>query len=131
FCGIGSVKSNLGHMAAGAGVVGLVKATLALQHGVIPATLHYTQANPQIHFASTPFQVVARNTPWTDGHGQEPRRAAVSSLGVGGTNAHVVLQAAPPEAAAPQQAADEGQRWVLPLSARTADEALARARSLA
>ncbi len=131
FCAIGSVKSNIGHLAAGAGVVGLAKAALALQRGVIPATLHYTQPNPQIHFERTPFQVVARNTPWTKGHGEAPRRAAVSSFGVGGTNAHVVIEAAPASAPASTESASGGQRWVLPLSARTADEALARARALA
>ncbi len=133
FCAIGSVKSNIGHLAAGAGVVGLAKAALALQRGVIPATLHYTQPNPQIDFGRTPFQVVARNTPWTEGHGDAPRRAAVSSFGVGGTNAHVVIEAAPAAPAAPSSTGEqaEGQRWVLPLSARTADEALARAHALA
>ena len=130
FCAIGSVKSNIGHLAAGAGVVGLAKAALALQRGVIPATLHYTQPNPQIDFERTPFQVVARNTPWTEGHGDTPRRAAVSSFGVGGTNAHVVIEAAPAAPPSPGNEA-EGQRWVLPLSARTADEALARAHALA
>ncbi len=127
FCGIGSVKSNIGHLAAGAGVVGLVKATLALHHGQIPGTLHYEQPNPQIDFEHTPFKVVARNTPWP-ANAQGPRRAAVSSLGVGGTNAHVVLEEAPPVHRTP---ADSGQRWPLPLSARTPDELLARARHLA
>ncbi len=131
FCAIGSVKSNIGHLAAGAGVVGLAKAALALQRGLIPATLHYTQPNPQIDFARTPFQVVARNTPWTEGHGDAPRRAAISSFGVGGTNAHVVIEAAPTPAPASPDAGTDGQRWLLPLSARTADEALARARTLA
>jgi amino acid adenylation domain-containing protein len=125
YCGIGSVKSNLGHMAAGAGVVGLIKAALSLHHGVIPATLHYRQPNPQIDFENTPFRVVAQNTPWP--RGSQSRLAAVSSFGVGGTNAHVVIEEAP---ARPAPATNEG-RWLLPVSARTADAALQRARDLA
>ncbi|QIM51885.1 non-ribosomal peptide synthetase/type I polyketide synthase [Hydrogenophaga crocea] len=127
FCGIGSVKGNVGHLAAGAGVVGLIKATLALHQGTIPATLHFRAPNPQIDFAHTPFHVIAANTPWPRTP-DAPRRAAVSSLGVGGTNAHAVLEEAP---AARPLPADDGQRWLLPLSARTPDELLARARDLA
>ncbi len=125
YCGIGSLKSNLGHMAAGAGVVGLIKTALSLHHGVIPGTLHYRRPNPQIDFENTPFRVVAQNTPWP--RGGESRLAAVSSFGVGGTNAHVVIEEAP--ARAPASTGDG--RWLLPLSARTADAALQRARDLA
>ena len=127
FCGIGSVKSNLGHMAAGAGVVGLIKAALSLHREVIPGTLHFRRPNPQIDFANTPFKVVAHNTPW--GRSDEPRRAAVSSFGVGGTNAHVVIEEAPARVRHP---ADRGASlFVLPLSARTSEAALQRARNLA
>lgn len=127
YCGLGSVKSNLGHMAAGAGVVGLIKTALVLHHGVIPATLHYRQPNPQIDFASTPFRVIDRNTPWP--RGGEARLAAVSSFGVGGTNAHVVIEEAP--AAAPAPADEASRRWLLPLSARTPQATLRRAQDLA
>ncbi len=127
FCGIGSVKSNLGHMAAGAGVVGLIKAALSLHREVIPGTLHFNRPNPQIDFANTPFKVVAHNTDWP--RAKQARRAAVSSFGVGGTNAHVVLEEAPAPA---HRAVDHDARlFVLPLSARTSQAALQRARDLA
>ena len=126
FCNIGSVKSNIGHLAAGAGVVGLIKSVLSLERELIPATLHFRRPNPQIDFASTPFKVVAQNTPWP--RGTQARRAAVSSFGVGGTNAHVVIEEAPAVAAKPP---DGARRFVLPLSARNADAALRRARDLA
>lgn len=132
FCGLGSLKGNLGHMVAAAGVAGLIKAALSLHREVIPGTLHFRRPNPQIDFEASPFQVVAGRTPWPR-KADEPRRAAVSSFGVGGTNAHVILEEAPAAASpslasgAPPQAA----RWVLPLSARDADGVAARARQLA
>jgi amino acid adenylation domain-containing protein len=93
FCAVGSVKSNIGHLDAGAGVVGLIKTALALEHGVIPPSLHYTAPNPQIDFAATPFYVNSRLTDWP--RAGAPRRAGVSAFGVGGTNVHVVLEEAP------------------------------------
>jgi acyl transferase domain-containing protein len=100
FCALGSVKTNIGHLDAAAGVAGLIKAVQALVHREIPPTLHYTRANPAIDFESTPFYVASALQPWTaDG---APRRAGVSSFGLGGTNAHVVLEEAPePPAPAP------------------------------
>ncbi|MBX3622878.1 MAG: amino acid adenylation domain-containing protein [Rhizobacter sp.] len=129
YCGIGSAKSNLGHTIAAAGVIGLIKATLALHREVIPATLHFQQPNPQIDFAATPFHVVARNTPWP--RGSEPRRAAVSSFGVGGTNAHVIVEEAPVTAASHGDADADARAWLLPLSASTPQAALQRAADLA
>ncbi len=93
FCAIGSVKSNIGHLDAAAGIAGLIKTSLALQNAKIPASLHYTQPNPKINFAETPFYVNARLADWPAG--ETPRRAGVSSFGSGGTNAHVVLEEAP------------------------------------
>ena len=93
FCAIGSVKSNIGHTVAAAGVAGLIKASMSLHNEKIPATLHYSKANPQIDFESSPFFVCDRLTAWE--RGDEPRRAGVSSFGVGGTNAHVLLEEAP------------------------------------
>jgi len=93
FCRIGSVKSNIGHLDTAAGVVSLIKATLALQHREIPATLGYEKPNPAIRFNDSPFLVCDRLTPWPVTVG--PRRAGVNSLGVGGTNAHAVLEEAP------------------------------------
>ncbi|MFC5182881.1 type I polyketide synthase [Actinomadura harenae] len=90
---IGSVKSNLGHMEAAAGVAGLVKAVLALHHGVIPPSAHYKEPNPHIPFDDLRLAVVAEETPWPRrGHA---RRAGVSGFGFGGTNAHVLLEEAP------------------------------------
>src|SRR5688572_9442832 len=89
FCGIGSVKSNIGHTSSAAGVAGLIKTALALHHRQLPATLHYKRPNPQIDFAESPFSVVDTTRFWqSDG----PRRAGVSAFGVGGGNAHVVLE---------------------------------------
>ena len=92
-CVLGSVKSNIGHLDAAAGIAGLIKTVLALEHGEIPATLHFRRPNPDIDFAATPFRVADRLTLWP--RGATPRRAAVSALGVGGTNVHVVVEEAP------------------------------------
>lgn len=92
-CGIGSVKTNIGHLDAAAGVTGLIKTVLALKNKRIPPTLHFESPNPEIDFENTPFYVVNRLTEWKRLHG--PRRAGVSAFGLGGTNAHVVLEEAP------------------------------------
>lgn len=90
FCALGSIKTNLGHCGAAAGVAGLIKTALALRHRRIPPSLHFRKPNPRIEFASSPFFVNADLREWdTNGH---PRRAGVSSFGIGGTNAHVVLE---------------------------------------
>ncbi|WIF05596.1 polyketide synthase [Serratia sp. B1] len=88
-CKIGSVKSNIGHLDAGAGIAGFIKTALSLYHGYIPATLHYRTPNPAIHFAGTPFTVTSKGTPWEEG---SPRRAGVSAFGIGGSNVHVVME---------------------------------------
>jgi acyl transferase domain-containing protein/thioesterase domain-containing protein len=93
FCGIGSVKSNLGHLDAAAGVAGFLKVVLALQHERIPASLFFRAPNPRIDFAASPFRVVADAQPWP--RGTVPRIAGVSALGVGGTNAHLIVKEAP------------------------------------
>ncbi len=114
WCAIGSVKSNIGHLGQAAGIAALIKTVLALEHGVIPPSLHYTEPNPKIDFGENPFYVAAELTPWETG--DAPRRAAVSSFGIGGTNAHAILQQAPTrEPAAP---AESGEH-LLQLSART------------
>jgi acyl transferase domain-containing protein/thioesterase domain-containing protein/acyl carrier protein len=92
FCRIGSVKTNIGHLDTAAGVVGLMKAALALKNAEMPPSLNYDRPNPEIGFENTPFIVNDTLQPWISGSG--PRRAAVNSLGVGGTNAHVVLEEA-------------------------------------
>ncbi|MBD1865331.1 MULTISPECIES: type I polyketide synthase [Trichocoleus] len=93
FCAIGSVKTNIGHLDAAAGVTSLIKTTLALHHQQIPPSLHFEQPNPQIDFANSPFYVNTKLTDWKTNH--IPRRAGVSSFGIGGTNAHAVLEEAP------------------------------------
>lgn len=90
FCAIGSVKTNIGHLDAAAGVTGLIKTALALKHKLIPPSLNFAQPNPQIDFANSPFYVNTKLSEWQTG--ANPRRAGVSSLGMGGTNAHVILE---------------------------------------
>lgn len=93
FCAIGSVKPNIGHLDAAAGVVGLIKTVLALKHKMLPPSLHFDDPNPEIDFNNSPFFVNRKLTSWqTSGL---PRRAGISSLGIGGTNAHVILEEAP------------------------------------
>ncbi|MCX5205625.1 SDR family NAD(P)-dependent oxidoreductase [Streptomyces sp. NBC_00237] len=94
FCAIGSLKSNIGHLEPAAGLAGLVKVLLAMEHGVIPPTLHVRRPNDHIRFENTPFYLADRARPWP--RGAQPRRAAVSAFGMGGVNAHVVLEEAPP-----------------------------------
>ncbi len=93
FCRIGSVKTNIGHLDTAAGVASLIKTSLALSHRQIPPSLGYEKPNPAIAFDGSPFVVNDRLCDWTSHKG--PRRAGVNSLGVGGTNAHVVLEEAP------------------------------------
>ena len=123
FCAIGSLKSNIGHLDAAAGVAGLIKTTLALQHRAIPPSLNYTRANPHIDFANSPFFVNDRLREWNS-PGRR-RIAGVSSFGIGGTNAHVIVEEAP---AAPPPRAARAQH-VIVLSAKTEaalDQAAAR-----
>ena len=114
FCALGSVKTNIGHLDAAAGVTGLIKTVLALKHRQLPPSLHFTQPNPQIDFDNSPFYVNAQLRDWPAQEGV-PRRAGVSSFGLGGTNAHVILEEAP--AAAPSGASRPWQ--LLLLSAKT------------
>jgi polyketide synthase PksJ len=122
-CYVGSVKSNIGHLDTAAGVAGLIKTVLALENGKIPPSLHCEKPSEKIGFDKTPFRVAQRLLDWPEG---DKRRAAVSSFGIGGTNAHIVLEEAPQ---IPQT--DEGNVWCLPLSARSTRSILATARKLA
>jgi phthiocerol/phenolphthiocerol synthesis type-I polyketide synthase E len=114
-CLLGSVKTNVGHLDAAAGVTGLIKAVLAVEHGVVPASLHFERPNPRIPLEGSPFAMATATTPWPPGDG--PRRAGVSSFGLGGTNAHVVLEQAPRRPAPPPG----GDEQLLVLSGRSAD----------
>ena len=109
---IGSIKTNIGHLDTAAGVTSLIKVALAMKNERIPASLNFTTPNSRFDFASSPFRVAAQGHEWQ--RRSQPRRAAVNSLGVGGTNAHVVVEEAPVR---PRKAAD-GSQLVL-LSAKT------------
>lgn len=114
FCRLGSLKANLGHLDAAAGVAGLIKTVLALQHRELPPLVNFRQANPQLGLDTSPFSASAHAAPWPAG--DSPRRAGVSSFGIGGTNAHVVLEEAPE----PERAEGAGQLpQLLVLSARS------------
>ncbi len=113
YCAIGTVKSNIGHLDTAAGVAGLIKTVQALKHKEIPASLHYTAPNPSIDFERSPFFVNASRRAWETAGG--PRRAGVSALGAGGTNAHVILEEAP--VLPPSDAGRTAQLYVL--SAKT------------
>ena len=93
FCGIGSVKTNIGHLDTAAGVAGLIKTVLALEHAQLPPSLHFQNPNPHIEFQNSPFFVNSELRDWPAKG--SPRRAGVTSLGIGGTNAHVILEEAP------------------------------------
>lgn len=113
FCAIGSVKTNIGHLDAAAGIAGLIKTVLALEHQKIPPSLHYERPNPKIDFESSPFYVNTALSEWKANG--TPRRAGVSSFGIGGTNAHVVLEEAPPT-----QISESKRPWhLLTVSAQT------------
>lgn len=98
-CLLGSIKSNLGHLNAAAGVVGLIKAVMAVEAGMVPPTLHAETPNPALDIAETPFRLATTLSPWPAIPG--PRRAGISSFGMGGSNAHVVIEQAPPRPAPP------------------------------
>jgi acyl transferase domain-containing protein/thioesterase domain-containing protein/acyl carrier protein len=100
YCGIGSLKTNVGHLDAAAGVAGLMKTVLALEHAQLPASLHFQKLNPHIELKDSPFFVNSKLTDWSSNGA--PRRAGVTALGIGGTNAHVVLEEAPPLLAEPR-----------------------------
>ncbi|MCR9191503.1 MAG: SDR family NAD(P)-dependent oxidoreductase [Gammaproteobacteria bacterium] len=112
FCGIGSIKTNIGHLNAASGVAGLIKTILSLQHKILPPTLNANNPNPNLNIEDSPFYIHSQCTDWVDG--KFPRRAGVSSFGVGGTNAHVILEEAPRT-----QATIESGPQLIILSAKT------------
>ncbi|MCP4660224.1 MAG: SDR family NAD(P)-dependent oxidoreductase, partial [bacterium] len=115
FCALGSVKTNIGHTDTSAGVAGLIKTVLAVEHGLLPPSLHFEQPNPEIDFPRTPFYVGTELAKWqTEGSGQ-PRRAGVNSFGIGGTNAHAIIEQAPP----PPPSGPSRRCQLLVLSARS------------
>ncbi|MDP7729211.1 type I polyketide synthase [Mycobacterium sp. TY813] len=126
-CALGAVKTNLGHLEAAAGVAGLIKAILAVEHGYIPRNLHFTRWNPAIDASSTRLFVPTEGTPWPDASG--PRRAAVSSFGLSGTNSHVVIEEAPKVVAPP--ADNDPEVSTLVVSGKTPQRVAAAAGALA
>ncbi|MFE0729508.1 SDR family NAD(P)-dependent oxidoreductase [Streptomyces antibioticus] len=129
-CALGSVKTNLGHLEAAAGITGLLKTVLALQHRQLPASLHYERPNPHIDLDASPFSVVTRLSDWDLG-GRPARVAGISSFGSGGSNAHVVVEEFPRAGAAPDsdgRAADAPSMVVL--SARSTPQLLRQAQRL-
>jgi phthiocerol/phenolphthiocerol synthesis type-I polyketide synthase E len=113
FCAIGSLKTNIGHLDAAAGVAGLIKVVLALENRMLPPSLNFTQANPTIDFANSPFYVQQTLSGWQPASGL--RVAGVSSFGIGGTNAHVIVEEAPSAVTS-----DESHSWqLLPISGKT------------
>ncbi len=126
FCGVGSVKTNIGHTDTAAGVASLIKASLALTHRQIPPSLGFEAPNPSIDFETSPFRVNAALRDWHSHKG--PRRAGINSLGVGGTNAHAVIEEAP------ERPASDESDWpfqILTLSGRSRAALDANARALA
>jgi acyl transferase domain-containing protein len=113
YCAVGTGKTHIGHLDVAAGVTGLIKTVLQLQHEFIPSLLHFKSANPQIDFGSSPFFPVAAPMDWK--RGDAPRRAGVSALGIGGTNAHVVVEEAPESSSSSSR-----KTQLLLLSAKTA-----------
>jgi amino acid adenylation domain-containing protein len=117
YCAIGSLKTNLGHLEPAAGVGSLIKVLLALEASELPPTLHVEEPNPEILFEGTPFYIVDRPRPWAgNGH---PRRAGISGFGMGGANAHVIVEEAPPRAEPVRET--ERPVHLLALSARSED----------
>lgn len=115
FCAVGSVKTNIGHLDAAAGAAGLIKTALALHHEQLPPSLHYEKPNPKIDFPNSPFFVNTQLRDWKSD--ANPRRACVSSFGIGGTNVHVVLEEAPVQPVS----GDSRPYHLLAVSARSAN----------
>ncbi|AMJ68152.1 peptide synthetase [Hymenobacter sp. PAMC 26628] len=129
FCALGSIKSNMGHLTAAAGVAGFIKTALALHHRQIPASLGYAAPNPLIDFVNSPFFVNTALADWPAGGG--PRRAGVSSFGVGGTNVHVIVEEAGAPAGAPGAPAPARPAELVVWSAKSAASREAYAQRLA
>ncbi|MEO0378394.1 MAG: beta-ketoacyl synthase N-terminal-like domain-containing protein, partial [Cyanobacteria bacterium P01_A01_bin.17] len=120
FCALGSIKSNIGHLNRAAGVAGLIKATLALKHKQIPPVVNFETPNPQLDLENSPFYINKELLPWETNGG--PRRAGLSSFGVGGTNAHAVLEESPKI-----DTSGESRSWQLLVLSGKTEEALAAA----
>src|SRR5262249_38161789 len=117
-CAVGSIKANIGHLEAAAGIAGLIKTVLILEHGEVPPQVHLETPTRHVALAASGLQLTPTRTAWPEAASGARRVAGVSAFGFGGTNAHVVVEAAP---ARPGGAAAEGARvQVLPVAARSA-----------
>ncbi|WP_369365725.1 SDR family NAD(P)-dependent oxidoreductase [Streptomyces sp. CG4] len=127
---LGSVKSNIGHAQAAAGVSGVIKAVMSLRHAYLPKTLHVDEPSPHVDWSAGAVRLLTEGMPWPEGTG--PRRAAVSSFGLSGTNAHIILEEAPQAPETPDAAVDGSVPPVLPvlLSAKNAQSLPAQAERL-
>lgn len=106
YCGIGSVKGNIGHLDVCAGIAGLIKVLLVLKHGVIPPVAGFSRANPALDVANSPFYIPRQASPWP--RASAPRVAGLTSLGVGGTNVHLVVEEAPARKPRPRRVPPAG-----------------------
>ena len=130
YCVLGSVKANLGHLDCASGAIGLIKTSLALHEKILPPLLHFENPNPKIDFKNSPFYINTELKEWPAG--DAPRRAGVSSMGVGGTNAHVVIEEAPPAHNVPSAASSSpSSHELLMLSAKTPTALAQKATDLA
>jgi acyl transferase domain-containing protein len=130
-CLLGAVKTNLGHLEGAAGIAGLIKAVLALQHGVVPPNLHFREPNPHLPLAGTRFRIPTEPVAWPAGTG---RHVGVSSFGFGGTNAHLVLREAPAvqeRGGSRSEDSREPSAYLLPVSAHTPQALRERVEALA
>jgi malonyl CoA-acyl carrier protein transacylase/acyl carrier protein len=126
WCGLGSVKSMIGHAMPAAGIAGIIKTALALYHRVLPPTLNVERPNPKLGLESTPFYLNTETRPWIHGNAEAPRRGGVNAFGFGGINAHALLEEA-------HAASDSLMPWeseVVILTGRTRDELLRRVREI-
>lgn len=131
-CVIGTAKTHIGHCESAAGIAGMLKVLLSLQHGVLPGMLHFTRRNPFIDLDDSPFRLATQTQPWlpvVDGDVRRPRLAGISSFGFGGVNAHVVVEEHLPQDHAARQPEDE-QLHAVPLSGRDSDALQRQVRQL-
>ncbi len=127
-CGIGSVKTNAGHLEAAAGIAGLIKVLLSMKHRTLPANIHFQEINPQIQLEDSPFYIVTQTIPWSPLEQDIPLRAGISSFGYGGANAHVVVEEVRGEGS---EVRGEAGPYLIPLSAKSGERLRAYAGEIA
>lgn len=127
YCGIGALKTNIGHLEGASGIAGMLKVILAMKHGVLPANINFSEQNPYIELEDSPFYLINESREWKRQISENgeviPRRAGISSFGFGGVNAHIALEEYIEDNSTIHGANLEGKRYIVPLSAKT-DNAL-------